>query len=121
MLPARWLLFTLPRVIRRPGGSAALAAERATVHGRAVGAVDLPGVLGPGRAVGARFPGTLALQRLTELGLYLVRGGGLVPLVSGMFRPCRLASHGGLLPSVRQDSHAHPAWRSKPLSARGGL
>jgi len=25
------------------------------------------------------------------------------------------------MPSVRQDSHAHPARRGKPLSARGGL
>src|SRR6516162_4298040 len=111
------------------GRSAALAAERAAVPGRAVRAVNLPGVLAPGRADGARFPGTLALQRLEESGLHLICGGGLVrpawtvaglclvsgacsirgswllPMarhVAGTFRPCRLAGHGGLLP---RDGH----------------
>src|SRR6516165_1095721 len=109
----------------RPCGSAALAAERAAVPGRAVSAVNLPGVLAPGRAGVACFPGTLALQCLAELGLRLVCGGGLVPPartvtglclaggtcpvrgtwlllaarhVAGTFRPCRLVGHGGLLP-----------------------
>src|SRR6516165_3663043 len=62
----------------RPCGSAALAAERAAVPGRAVSAVDLPGVLAPGRAGGACFPGTLALQCLAELGLHVICGDGLV-------------------------------------------
>src|SRR6516164_8986430 len=99
----------------RPGGLAALAAERAAVHGRAVGAVDLSGVLGPGRTVGARFPGTLTLQGLTEFGLHLVRRGGLVPLVPGMFRPCRLTSHRGLLP---WDGHRRSRARPAPRPSR---
>src|SRR5215471_5204379 len=64
-----------------PGGSAALAAEGAAVHGRPMSAVNFPGVLAPGRAGDAGFPGPLALQGLAEFGLRLVRGGDFAPLI----------------------------------------
>src|SRR5262249_33709716 len=82
-------------------GSAALAAERPTAPGRAVGAVDLPGVLAPVGAGGVRLLGALALQRLADLPFRLVLGTGPARgagPVLGAFRLRRRVSHTGLLP-----------------------
>src|SRR5436190_9892981 len=92
-----------------PGGaaSAALAAERAPSAGRAVHAVDLPGVLAPPRAGTVSLLGALAFQRLAELAPRLVLGIRLalqarsVPGVRPGLRIVRLrrrVSHVGLLP-----------------------
>src|SRR5437773_7456281 len=92
-----------------PGGaaSAALAAERAPSAGRAVHAVDLPGVLAPPRAGTVSLLGALAFQRLAELAPRLVLGTRLAlqaPSIPGVrpglriVRLRRRVSHVGLLP-----------------------
>src|SRR5436190_23125121 len=87
--------------------SAALAAERAPSAGRAVYAVDLPGVRAPPCAGTVGLPGALALQRLAELAPRLVLGTRLVlqarsvpgvRLGLRIFRLRRRVSHVGLLP-----------------------
>src|SRR4030095_11275163 len=92
-----------------PGGttSAALAAERAPSPGRAVHAVDLPGVLAPPREGIVSLLGALAFERRSELAPRFVLGTRLalparsvpgVRLGLRIFRLRRCLSHVGLLP-----------------------